>query len=681
MLPKKRNDPINPDLLTAYCEITSKQSLENEYDLFKGNPDYKKQLSIIFDNYNGFINQEDSDFKRSIVSLEVIESNNLQSEILCDNQSNPLPKIPLSPSPFPVHLLLKNNCDKMVKLCLLYINQKNIYDYSIKDSETHTVFDYSIERGDVNIIKLVLLGGGELQVNYRTPKFSSNFKVHKDWIYRILELRKTLNGLQLSRFVPTLTLLECNGVKVWENLEQYIRCFIYKKDSTELKSWKVLIEEDEKLDWSYLLNKYPTPLDNQVEQQLHRLGGNISSVNRINSSRGFVDRAHCIGSGGNSAVYEGSFNGKKIAAVGIVDQFNGDAVVKTYGVLFDSHSTYLVMEKAESNLSSKLSNPTEIHKMLKLGIWKCIFKFINDILSDMKCIQSVGMFHRDLKSANLLIRTGDNKVVVSDFGTGRDPKNGESTLKHKVGTCGYLDPLLGSEQKFDESSDIFSLGIIFWELIVVAMTGVYQRPKSFLFYNDYDICIIRKGVFSLEFPEGTPSSLKLLINQMCLIEKVQRPKLDQVCLGFANIENEFKRNISLIGSNGDSSADEIWREFKLKTIPIKSINGEVYNLTYQSAITSRIANNNRFIPSFTEPSKIISKTFVQFYLEKLFGEINCEISYSDSDLFGFFMDVMHVLKNINPYYKIHFGNSGKIFIFKQKKYEKSQEFDPLKDQY
>ncbi|KAN0037981.1 hypothetical protein ACTA71_000153 [Dictyostelium dimigraforme] len=530
----------------------------------------------------------------------------------------------------PVHLLLKNGCDKMVKLCLLYINQKNIYDYWIKDSETHTVFDYSIERGDVNIIKLVLLGG-ELQVNYRTPKFSSNFKVHKDWIYRILELRKTLNGLQLSRFVPTLTLLECNGGKVWENLEQYIRCFIYKKDSTELK----------------------------MEQQLQRLGGHISNVNRINSSRGFVDCAHCISSGGNSAVYEGSFNGKsaafklmsinpqksfgnfvkEIAAVGIVDQFNGDAVVKTYGVLFDSHSTYLVMEKAESNLSSKLSNPTEIHKMLKLGIWKCIFKFINDILSDMKCIQSVGMFHRDLKSANLLIRTGDNKVVVSDFGTGRDPKNGESTLKHKVGTCGYLDPLLGSEQKFDESSDIFSLGIIFWELIVVAMTGVYQRPKSFLFYNDYDICIIRKGGFSLEFPEGSPSSLKLLINQMCSIEKVQRPKLDQ------------------------------------------SKNGEVYNLTYQSVITSRIANNNRFIPSFTEPSKIISKTFVQFYLEKLFGEINCEISYSDSDLFGFFMDVMHVVKNINPYYKIYFGNSGKIFIFKQKKYEKSQEFDPLKDQY
>ena len=91
-----------------------------------------------------------------------------------------------------------------------------------------------------------------------------------------------------------------------------------------------------------------------------------------------------------------------------------------------------------------------------------------------------GITHRDLKLANVMVST-DGRVKVLDFGLAKataDAANGRGTLEtvsmtregHIVGTPAYMSPEQIVGQRVDSRSDIFSLGIAFYELL----TG--QRP-------------------------------------------------------------------------------------------------------------------------------------------------------------------------------------------------------------
>ncbi|MBI1311544.1 SUMF1/EgtB/PvdO family nonheme iron enzyme [bacterium] len=77
--------------------------------------------------------------------------------------------------------------------------------------------------------------------------------------------------------------------------------------------------------------------------------------------------------------------------------------------------------------------------------------------------------HRDLKPANVMINT-KNEPVVMDFGLALRSVEGEERLTHSgmtVGTPAYMSPeqVDGDLEKIDTRSDIYSLGVIFYELL------------------------------------------------------------------------------------------------------------------------------------------------------------------------------------------------------------------------
>src|SRR5207248_236356 len=78
------------------------------------------------------------------------------------------------------------------------------------------------------------------------------------------------------------------------------------------------------------------------------------------------------------------------------------------------------------------------------------------------------LMHRDLKPANILLKAG-NEPVVMDFGLARSATGTDrmTATGAALGTPAYMSPeqVVGKTEQMGPATDIFSLGIIFYELL------------------------------------------------------------------------------------------------------------------------------------------------------------------------------------------------------------------------
>ena len=260
-----------------------------------------------------------------------------------------------------------------------------------------------------------------------------------------------------------------------------------------------------------------------------------------------------IGEGGSSEIFLGMYRGTQIAEKRL-HLINKEKNIKEFKREVSSfitlHHPYLLLFLGVITEPKRLSIITEycpggnLHELLykKKYIylsWKVRKKFLLQIAIGMNFLHTKNppILHRDLKSLNIFL-TNDMKkssditdVKIADFGLSvKYEKN--CFLTESVGTCHWMAAEVIKSQKYSNKADVYSYGIIIWEVCTREMPYEYIGNNNIL----YRVCAKGERPNLKRIPSDTPEQIIQLMKMCWDQDPNKRPNFDSIIEFIKDIE-------------------------------------------------------------------------------------------------------------------------------------------------
>ncbi len=153
----------------------------------------------------------------------------------------------------------------------------------------------------------------------------------------------------------------------------------------------------------------------------------------------------------------------------IVGQLSHPNIVAIYDIGRHEDLNYIAMDYLPNG---------SVHDRMSTGLTgEEVLRVIREVASALDHAHEKGYVHRDIKPENILFRT-DNSAVLSDFGVARGV-SANSRMTHVgtvVGTPHYMSPEQTKGNNVDGRSDLYSLGIVFYEMLTGSLP--YQGEEA-----------------------------------------------------------------------------------------------------------------------------------------------------------------------------------------------------------
>lgn len=148
-------------------------------------------------------------------------------------------------------------------------------------------------------------------------------------------------------------------------------------------------------------------------------------------------------------------------------------IVAVYDVSRSSELEYIVMELIDGITLKQYMQ----RKGNKLN-WREALHFIIQITKALGHAHSRGIIHRDIKPHNIMVLR-DGSVKVADFGIARVASGGHSTLTQEaLGSVHYISPEQARGSHIDSRSDLYSAGVVLYEMITGRLPFEGDTPVS-----------------------------------------------------------------------------------------------------------------------------------------------------------------------------------------------------------
>jgi serine/threonine-protein kinase len=157
-------------------------------------------------------------------------------------------------------------------------------------------------------------------------------------------------------------------------------------------------------------------------------------------------------------------------------------IVQVYDFEYDNatESYYMVMELIDGvTLKEYLADYEK--KGIPLPLEEAL-RISREAASALSYAHRAGMIHRDVKPANLMLDSKEgHRVVLTDFGIAKIVKGSQMTVTGGlVGTPAYMSPEQGVGETGDERSDLYSLGIIMFQMVTGDLPYDAETPLALI---------------------------------------------------------------------------------------------------------------------------------------------------------------------------------------------------------
>lgn len=230
-------------------------------------------------------------------------------------------------------------------------------------------------------------------------------------------------------------------------------------------------------------------------------------------------------------------------------------IVNVYDVGEDGKVHYIVMEYVDGqNLKEIIKNEGTLDEYTSLDITKQIAKALS-------AAHKNGIIHRDIKPHNILISNEGRVVKVADFGIAKAVSNSTMTnIGSIIGSVHYFSPEQAKGKFVTNNADLYSLGIVLYEMIIGKVPFRGDSPISIALQHIND-----EIEFTSEEQVNIPQSVRTIIKKLTEKSSVDR---------YQSAE-EVIEDIEYIEKNIDLDFIKEYDNYVTKNIDMKELNKQI----------------------------------------------------------------------------------------------------------
>jgi len=202
-------------------------------------------------------------------------------------------------------------------------------------------------------------------------------------------------------------------------------------------------------------------------------------------------------------------------------------IVSVYDVSRGSDLEYIVMELIDGiTLKQYMERRGQLN-------WREALHFITQVMKGLSHAHSRGIIHRDIKPQNIMVLR-DGSVKVADFGIACLATKQTIATKEAMGSVHYISPEQAKGDRTDERSDIYSAGVVLYEMLTSRLPFDGDTPVSVAIQH-FSAVPLNPREIKQDIPEA--------LEQICM--KAMTARIDQ---RYANADEmihdleEFRRN-------------------------------------------------------------------------------------------------------------------------------------------